>query len=450
MDLHDYVNLLRRFWRSAIATLLIAVAAAAGLSLLQRPMWTATTSIYVAVESGGTASELSQGANYAERQVKSFVEVAKSPFVLQPVIDTLKLDTTPQELGQNVSVSALSSTSVIAISVTSKNAQEAANIANAAADSLTVRVQELSPLGRDGNRLVQATVIEKAAVPTAPTSPKPQQNLALGLLLGAFLGIGQALLRDRLDTRVRNAADVARITETAVIGAVPNGQHAPNQQDTGYSPTDEAFRTLRTNLSFLGLAGERRPSIVLTSSVSGEGKTETAIRLAKSLAEAGERVLLIDADLRRPQVAARLGLEGAAGLSHVLSGQASARDLVQPGGLDGLDVLTAGPIPPNPAELLSSDAMRQLIETAETRYDHVLFDSPPLLPVTDAAALAAQVGGAVLVARSGLVTQHELGAALTALGTAGGDVIGIVLNDVSKGSGNGSRSGYYYVQTATR
>lgn len=444
MDLHEYLTLARRFWRSIVATLLIVVALTATVSLLQQRTWTAATSIFVAVESGGTAGELSQGATYAERQVKSFVEVAKSPYVLQPVIDRLNLDATAQQLGQDLSVRAPTNTSVIEISAVRADPREAADIANVTADSLARAVDELSPRGREGERLVQATVIERAIVPTSPTSPKPLQNLALGILLGALLGLGQALVRDRLDTRVRNAADIAHITDSAVIGAIASHGHAPDDYTSGYSPTDEAFRTLRTNLSFLGLAGQRRPSIVITSSVAAEGKTETSTRLAKSLAEAGERVLLVDADLRRPQIADRLGLEGSVGLSHVLSGQAAAWDLVQPGGVPGFEVLTAGTIPPNPSELLASNAMHEFLQAAEDRYDYVLFDAPPLLPVTDGAVLANQVGGAIVVARSGLVTQHELGAALTALTAAGGEVIGIVLNDVAKGSGTGAYSGYYY------
>lgn len=447
MDVQDYLNLMRRYWRTIVATVLVVVALTSILSLVQKREWTATTSLFVAVESGGTAGELFQGANYAERQVKSFVEVAKSPFVLQPVIDSLRLDSTPRELGEDISVAAPINTSIIEMSAVRENPREAADIANLAADSLARAVEGLSPRSSDGQQqLVQATVIERATVPTSPTSPKPLQNLALGILLGALLGVGQALLRNRLDTRIRTAADVAHVTDSTVIGAIANHLHAPDDEKSGYSPTDESFRTLRTNLGFVGLAGERRSSFVLTSSVPAEGKTEIVTRLARSLAEAGERVLLVDADLRRPQVAERLGLEGAVGLSHVLSGQAKAWDMVQPGDVAGLDVLPAGAIPPNPSELLASEALATFLREAESRYAFVLFDAPPLLPVTDAAVLASHVGGAIVVARSGLVTQHELGAALNSLEAAGGDLIGIVLNDVARGSVGGAYGGHYYYQ----
>lgn len=445
MDLQDYLRLIRRYWISITTTLLLVVALAAGGSLLQNRTWTASATIFVAVDSADTASELSQGANFAERQVKSFVEVGQSRYVLQSVIDELDLDMTTSELAQNVSVSAPANTSVIEISAENTSPQRSADIANATTDSLARAVDDLSPGGTGGSdRLVQATVIQPATAPTSPTSPKPLQNIALGLLVGALLGFGQALLRDRLDTRIRTTADLREVTDDPIIGVIAKHGETPGDAARGYSPTDEAFRTLRTNLGFLGLAGKRRPSLVITSAIAGEGKTETAIRLAEALASAGERVLLVDADLRRPQLADRLGIEGAVGLSHVLSGQGSPAELVQVGRVNGLQLLPAGQLPPNPAELLSSDAMQRFISEAEAHYDYVLFDSPPLLPVTDAAALTNLTGGALLVARSGAVNRNQVGAAVSSVNAAGGEVLGIVLNDVKSTSFDGSYAGQYY------
>lgn len=443
--MHDYLRLIRRYWISITTTLLLVVAVAVGGTLLQHRTWTASAAIFVAVESGGTAGELSQGATYAERQVKSFVEVAQSSHVLQPVIDQLGLETTPGELAKDMTFSAPVNTSVIEIAVESESPKRSADIANATVDSLARTIDGLSPKGTSGKqRLVQATVIQPATPPTNPTSPKPLQNLALGLLIGALLGLGQALLRDRLDTRIRTTADLSEVTDEPVLGAIANYGKTPDDAATGYSPTDEAFRTLRTNLAFTGLAGQRRRSLVITSALAGEGKTETAIRLAEALASAGERVLLVDADLRRPQLADRLGLEGAVGLSHVLSGQAPSAELIQPGRVKGVQVLPAGQTPPNPAELLSSDAMRRLVREVEADYDYVILDAPPLLPVTDAAALSSLTGGALVVARSGAVSRHEVAAALASVTAAGGDVLGIVLNDVTRGASGGSYAGHYY------
>ena len=172
---------------------------------------------------------------------------------------------------------------------------------------------------------------------------------------------------------------------------------------------------MRTNVGFVALGGERQRSMVITSSVRGEGKTETAVNLARVLAAAGESVLLVDADLRAPQVAQRMGLDGALGLSDVLTGRGTLEALTIEAAPGRLTVLPAGTVPPNPSELLGSDAMAHLLTTAERQYDYVLFDAPPLLPVTDSVVLSAQAGGAIVVARSGLVRRPQLEAAVDLL-----------------------------------
>ncbi|NLE97950.1 MAG: CpsD/CapB family tyrosine-protein kinase, partial [Propionibacterium sp.] len=204
----------------------------------------------------------------------------------------------------------------------------------------------------------------------------------------------------------------------------------------------EAYRKLRTNVGFVGLGGERRSSMVVTSSVAGEGKTETATNLARVLALAGERVLLIDADLRRPQVADRLRLDSELGLSDVLTGRGTLQDLIIDVAPGYFYVLPAGTVPPNPSELLGSEAMAHLLATVERQFDYVLFDAPPMLPVTDAVILAAQTGGAIVVSRSGLLRRQQLETSLGMLESADATVLGIVLNDVPVSKAD-AYAGYY-------
>ncbi len=431
MELQQYLQILRRYWRSALATLLGCIIVAAGYTLLQRPTYMASSSVFLTVESGGTAGELSQGATYAERTVTSYVKVATTAVVLQPVIDELALDVTPDQLARKLAVASPSATQIITVTASDDSASQAAALSNAVAEKLLIAVAELAPAGPDGARLVSATIIDHAPTPLTPASPRPAVNLALGALLGLMLGAGQAVLRSALDTRVRTADDLADVTDVPVLASIGHVEAAARAAgEKGHSSNAEAYRRLRTNVGFVGLGGERRRSMVITSSVANEGKTETALNLARVLAHAGDSVLLVDADLRRPQLARRIGFDGELGLSDVLSGRGTLQELTLDVARGYLAVLPSGAVPPNPSELLGSRAMAQLIESAERTYDYVLFDTPPLLPVTDAVVLAAQTGGAIVVARSGMVRKPMLDHALDLLDAGDATTLGLVLNDV--------------------
>ncbi len=446
MELQQYLRIVRRYWRSAVATLLLCVVIAAAVTLVQKPIYTSSSTLFLAVESGDTAGELSQGATYAERQVKSFVGVAATAVVLQPVIDELGLDVTPKQLGRTLTVTSPTATTLIDVAATDGDPAQAAMVANGVAESLQRAVGELSPAGINGAKLVTATAIDPALVPSAPTSPRPTVNLALGFVLGALLGVGQAVLRSVLDTRLRTVSDIEDVTEAPLLGVIGRVDAGNERADGGggqQRASAEAYRRLRTNVGFVGLGGERRPSMVVSSSMAGEGKTETVINLARVLAQAGESVLLVDADLRRPQIAQRMGLDSELGLTDVLTGRGNFEDLVIDVVPGTLTVLAAGTVPPNPSELLGSDAMAHLLAKVERQYDHVLFDTPPLLPVTDAVVLAGQTAGVIMVARSGQVRRPEFHSAVGLMEAGSVKLLGVVLNDVPTNS-SGSYTGYGY------
>ena len=435
MELMDYLRIARKHWRSIVAVTLLATLAAGLFTLWSKPTYTATTSIFLSVKSVASAGELNSGSTYAENQVQSFARVARTPIVLQPVIDELGLGVTPERLAGQVTATVPANTATVDIAVVNGDPTQASRVADAIGSQLVDTVRELSPPSPNGGETVTATIIRPAATPSSPTTPKAAQNLALGLLLGLMLGVGQALLRDTLNTVVRSEHDIARVTERPVIGSIMLDQSLVDGPRTVIaSPRSlraESYRRLRTNLQFLGLEDGRR-AIVVTSTVSGEGKTTTAINVATTMAAAGERVLLIDADLRRPRIADQLGLEGAAGLTTVLIGQAALDDVVQPQGDSGLDVLASGPIPPNPSELLGFPEMKALLDEATHRYDIVILDTPPLLPVTDAAILSHVTSGALIVVGSRVVRRPELASALESLDHVDTRVLGLVLNKVQK------------------
>jgi len=434
MDLQQYLQTFRKYWRSILTVLAACVGAALVFTFLQTPKYSSTSSALIAVDTAASAGELSSGALYAERQVSSFVALADSALVLDPVIDELGLNVTPQTLRSRVSVSAPAGTSIVDVTVTDANAERAAKIANAITESLRNVTSDVVPTGPDGEEIVTVTVVEPATESSRPVSPRPVVNIALGLIAGVVIGLGQALVRRLLDSRIRTRDDLEELTDVPVLASVVHHTGSDRAKD-GSVPArgtawaiEESYRKLRTAVGFVALGGERRSSIVVTSSVQGEGKTETATNLARVLAETGARVLLVDADMRRPQVGARLGLDDELGLSDVLTGRADLNDVLL--SLDDLSVLTAGTVPPNPSELLGSEAMAELLALVEAHFEFVILDAPPLLPVTDAAILSHQSGGAVVVARSGVARQNQLTEALSILEGADASVYGVVLNDV--------------------
>ena len=219
MELMDYLRIARKHWRSIVAVVLLTVLGAGLYSMLSKPTYTATTSIFVSVPSVTTTSDLNSGSSYAENQVKSFAVVATAPIVLQPVIDSLGLDTTPENLAKNVTATVPPSTAVIDLAVVNGDPAQAARIANALGEQIIAAVKQLSPSSANGGQIVAATIIRPAVAPTSPTTPKTVQNIALGLLTGLVLAAGQALLRNALNRSVRTEHDIERVTDPAVIGS---------------------------------------------------------------------------------------------------------------------------------------------------------------------------------------------------------------------------------------
>lgn len=439
MELQDYLAVVRKRWVSIVVLTMLALSAAVAASVLTTPLYVATTQVFVSVQGGSSTTELLQGSNFTRQQVTSYTNLATSPLVLGPVIDDMGLDMRAESLATRVTAASPLNTSLINLSVTNENPAIAAALADAIAAEFTDVISELETPAAGGPSAVKISVVRDASAPTAPSSPNLKLNVALGLLVGLALGVGVAILREVLDTRVRDEADIAKVTATSVIGTIGYDEDAPKHplivQSSPHSHRAEAFRRLRTNLQFLDIA-DRPQSIVVTSSLPGEGKSTTTINTAISLADAGSRVALIDADLRRPSVARYMGLEGGAGLTTVLIGKASVEDVIQPWGNGYLHVLPAGQIPPNPSELLGSQAMATLLDKLTKTYDIVLVDTAPLLPVTDAAILSKLTGGALVVVGANKLHRNQLAESLGALETVGARVLGVVLNQQIRKQGD--------------
>lgn len=430
MELRDYIRVLRKGWILIVALALVGVGAAAVYSLVKTPDYTASAAVFVSTSSSSSVADLAQGNTFTQQRVKTYAELVTTPIVLLPVTSSLHLSMTSDELAKQITAQAPLDTTLIQIDVTSTNPVQAADIANATSQSLTNVVQSIEPSGNSGSSEIKLTRVREAQVPTTPVSPNVPLNIALGLLVGLALGVGISVLRHVLDTRIRSERDVEHISESPILGGIAFDPKAPQRplivHEDPRSPRAESFRTLRTNLQFVDVSGGAR-SFVITSSIESEGKSTTAANLAIALESAGNRVIIVDADLRRPKLAEYMGLEGAVGLTDLLIGRVQLADVAQRWGRGNLYVLPAGLIPPNPSELLGSGVMSALIKRLETEFDYVIFDAPPLLPVTDAAILSKSVGGAIVVVAAGRTHKNQLSAAVGALQNVGARISGFVI-----------------------
>ena len=432
------IELVRRRWVWLVAGPVLGVLLAGVWAWSSTPTHRASSSVFFSLQFGESASALVQGSTYTQSQVTSYAQLATSPVVLQPVIDELGLDVDARALAAQVSAAPPVDTVIVEVTVTDPSAVQSARIADAVVASLSATVEGLSPTDATGQPTVRATTVAPAEVPGSSSTPRVGLGLAVGVLLGLLAGLGAAWVRELLDTRVRDAADLAALTDRPVIGTIDADRSGIDRRVVvtaePHSRQAEAFRQLRTNLRFLDVPGEAPDlrTIMITSSVAAEGKSTVAANLAAALAGTGERVLLLDADLRRPSVADLLGLEGAVGLSDVLIGQATIADVVQDWGTGGLEVLTAGAVPPNPAELPGSPMMAQVLAGLRTTYRYVVVDAAPLLPVADSAILSHAVDGTALVGNVTKVTRHQLTEGLAILERASARVLGVVLNQVRR------------------
>jgi succinoglycan biosynthesis transport protein ExoP len=306
-------------------------------------------------------------------------------------------------------------------------------------DSLIQRQNELQIVSNSGGNNVR--LMDRAVVPGAPFTPDIRRNFMLGALAGILLALGLVLAIDYLDDTVKTPEDITRRLKLPFLGLVPavKGNNHPLLSQEVPHEFGEAFRALRTSLVFSS-ASEGTRVIALTSAQPLEGKTTTACNMAIALAYGGSRVLLIDADMRRPSVSRTLGIENTIGLSHLLTGQATARQTIRRTNVQNLWVMTAGMTPPNPSELLASDRMKTLISNVQSGpFDWVLVDTPPVLAVTDAVIIAPWVSGVVFIIGSEMTQRRLAERAVETLMTSRPHILGAVLNRVDI-----IRNKYYY------
>jgi capsular exopolysaccharide synthesis family protein len=429
LTIREFLQLLRTRWLIICVTIAVAVLGAVAVTLLTTPRYQASTRLFVSTTAGGSVDAVYTGNRFSQERVASYTELLMGETLAQRTIAKLGLDMSAKELRKSVKATAKVDTVLINVMVTDESPVRARDIADALSDEFVVMVRELET-PEDGTMPDARVVVEqRASIPEAPVSPKTARNLLGGLALGVLLGIGLAFLRDRLDNTVKERKTLEDITGVGLVGSIPLDKVRRKEPaisfDSDNSAIAEAFRKLRTNLQFLAVDDPPR-AIVITSSVPNEGKSTTAINIALALAEGDHNVVLVDGDLRRPRLDKYLDLVGRVGFSTVLAGRASLDEVLQKTRFPKLTVLTSGAIPPNPSELLGSLAAQKVMAELRSQFDYVLVDSCPLLAVTDAAILAADADGVLLVARFGETKREQLTHAARNLRDVGAPLLGAI------------------------
>lgn len=429
VDLHGYVKAVRKYWWLVALTTLIGVGLGVAATATANPKYESAVSFFVSTPptADGTALQADQ---YAQRRVNSYVGLLTSERLAKQIIAGGGIDLTPAQVSASIVASADLNTVLLSATVTDTSADRSLAIAAALSTEFSELVDQLDNHGSPQDANVVLNVISGPTLNPTPVSPRPTLNIGLGLIVGLGLGLALAILRQMMDTTIRQPQALQALTDLPVLGVIATDRAArksPLIVDTNdRSIRAEAFRQLRTNLQFTDAARPVRV-LVVTSSIAEEGKSSTSANLALTFAAFGRRVLLIEADLRRPKIADYLGIEGEVGLTNVLAGQVAIDDVLQPWGDSGLTVLPSGTIPPNPSELLGGDSMVELLERLRGQFDMIVIDTPPLLPVTDGAIAAKLADGVILVVRYGKANRNQVTTALRTLRAVDARVLGTTL-----------------------
>ncbi|MFF5625278.1 polysaccharide biosynthesis tyrosine autokinase [Microbacterium sp. NPDC012755] len=424
---------IRKFWYVIIGMAIIGGAVGYGISATTTPQYQSTATLYFAMNQGTTGTDLNQGSTYTQSQMLSFAQLATSSRVLAPVIDELGLDITPKELVRSIAITIPQDTIILSVQVTSTSAKRSADIANAISEELSSAVKTIVAKGVDQKPTIVPSVIDEAVVPQFQSLPNKSKDAGLAAVLGLVLGILVAFIATIADTRVRNEAALARVTDLPYLGSITRTKRGT---DAGLivvreprSHIAEDFRRVQASLAFANIDGQSR-RLLITSASPAEGKSTFSANLALTLADLGENTLLIDADLRRPRIGEIFGLDAAVGLTSVVLGSAELSDAVIPWREGGPDLLLSGEVPPNSASVLTSHAFAEVLGAASEGHDVVVIDSPPALTVADTNLVAPLVDGVVIVVDASKTSRPQLAATIRTLEGSGAPIIGIVLNKV--------------------
>lgn len=460
--------IINKAWLVGIVSMLCAVLTLIGTVFFITPQYKSTAMFYVnnnSMSLGDVASSITSADISASRGlVKSYIVILNTRETLNDVIDYAEVERTYSEVKRMITAEAVDATEIFRVVVTSPDPQEAEAIANAIAYILPKRISSII----DGT---SAKVVEGAVVPSRPSSPNYTTNTMIGLILGMIASVGAIALWTVLDTTIRKEDDVAQACKYPLLASVPDmamiskgGYHDYSYDrdkrnsllQAGKKPglignelsfmAAEAYKLLRTKLQF-AFADENESHVIgISSSISGEGKSLSAINLAYSLSQLGKRVVLIDCDMRRPTLAEKLKIQKKPGLSNFLTGQSRMEELFQYCSIKGderaFHVIAAGPNPPNPIELLSSERMKKFLAGLKKICDYVILDLPPVGEVSDALAVSSNTDGVLLVVRQDRCDRVMLSDTVRQFEYVDAKILGVVYNCNNEKSGKYGKSYY--------
>lgn len=438
MNARDYLTVLRERKLLILGCVLACLVLAGGLTALIPKTYESSVSFYVVADPRAPqtrlnpGSDLFAGAQLAQARIESYKELVVGPRVAQDAATALGGGVSAADVRAKLGASSPEDTVVLTVTATDSSPAGAVDVLKAVSTSFIRLVEQLETPPGGEDPAVRVQLLQQPTKASSPVAPQLSLNLFIGFLAGLVIGFGLAIARRSMDVSVRSPEELEVATEAAVLGVVP--EDASGAGRLGSGPRAEAVRRIRTNLEFSNVDGTCRV-IVVTSALADEGKTTVACDLAGALAAVGHKVVMVNGDLRRPPPPAVPGLGKPIGLTTVLTGRVELYRAVQRQAMDGVDILASGRHPPRPNELLSSDRAGKVIDELKVRYDFVIVDAPPVLPVADAMNLGIHADGAIVVCRWGKTGKHQVASAVSSLRSVSIPIVGTILSRAPKRAG---------------
>lgn len=429
MKIYDFV---RRWWPVGVGAVL-GIAAGLILSANTPKSYTAATTFFLGSPASADSSGAYSGDLFSQQRSATYSQLAGNRDLALKVIDDLALTMTPDELSTKIKAAQVPKTVLVELSVTDGSAQRAADIANTYGKDFPQYVARLERPAGWNNAVAAVTVIQKAEVPTSPTSPNTPLNIVYGLAGGVFLGFFGTWLRRIFDHKIRTPQHVEEAAGAPVLGVLPRDTARLNKRldlaADSKSAYAESIRKLRTNLLYVRVDAPPK-TIAFVSPASTISTTATATNLAVALDGISRKVALIDADLHESRLGRYVGVAADHGLTSTVSGAAALDDVIVRMPDTGVHFLPAGSPPKSPGEVLASDAMAKVIAELGNSHDFVFCDTPGLLTANDAAVIGLACDGVILIATQGKTRIETLSEAAETLRRLGSNVLGAVLTDV--------------------